>query len=372
MITESDIHKAKILIIEDDKISIRMLEDILYKAGYNNWRSLSDPREARSVYQEFLPDIILLDINMPYLDGFQVMEQLKTFEPQNYLPVLMITQEEGFDIRLKALQSGAKDFLNKPYDRLEVLLRIHNMLEVWMLQNEVRNQNKVLEAKVLKRTRELYDTRLDVIHRLARAAEFRDQETGMHIIRMSKYCEALAKEIGMSDLQRELLLAASPLHDIGKIAIPDSILLKPGKLDPQEWEIMKTHTTIGSELLSGSHSAFMKMAANIALTHHEKWDGTGYPQGLKEIQIPLVGRICGLCDVFDALTSSRPYKKAWSFEEAIEEIKKEKGKHFDPALLESFLGILPEIKRIKNQNQDFPFGGESVMKTEDTWQKTQS
>ena len=353
MMTESDIRKAKILIVEDDKISIRMLENILRKAGYNNLCSLVDPREVRSTYQEFLPDIILLDFNMPHLNGFQVMEQLKTVEPENYLPILMITEEESPQIRLKALESGAKDFLNKPYERVEVLLRIHNMLEVRMLQNEVKNQNKILEAKVLKRTRELYDTRLDVIHRLARAAEFRDQETGMHVIRMSKYCEALAKEIGMSELQRELLFTASPLHDIGKIAIPDSILLKPGKLDPQEWEIMKTHTTIGSELLSASHSAFMKMAAQIALTHHEKWDGTGYPQGLKENQIPLVGRICGLCDVFDALTSSRPYKKAWSFEEALEEIKKEQAKHFDPALVKSFLNILPEIKRIKSQNEDF-------------------
>ena len=353
MMTESDIQKAKILIVEDDKISIRMLENILRKAGYSNLRSLMDPREARSTYQEFLPDIILLDFNMPHLNGFQVMEELKTVETENYLPILMITEEESPQIRLKALESGAKDFLNKPYERVEVLLRIHNMLEVRMLQNEVRDQNKMLEAKVKKRTRELYDTRLDVIHRLARAAEFRDQETGMHIIRMSKYCEALAKEIGMSDLQRELLLAASPLHDIGKIAIPDSILLKPGKLDPQEWELMKTHTTVGSELLSGSRSAFMKTAAHIALTHHEKWNGAGYPQGLKENQIPLVGRICGLCDVFDALTSSRPYKEAWSFEEAVEEIKKEKAKHFDPALLESFLNILPEIKRIKSQNEDF-------------------
>lgn len=354
MITESDIQKAKILIVEDDKISIRVLEDILRKAGYINLRSLTDPRSARLTYQEFLPDIVLLDFNMPYLDGFAVMEQLKTIDPQNYLPILMITAEDSPKIRLKALELGAKDFLNKPYARPEVLLRIHNILEVRMLQNEVKNQNKILEAKVFKRTRELYDTRLDVIHRLARVAEFRDPETGTHIIRMSKYCEALAREIGMSKMQRELLLAASPLHDIGKIAIPDSILLKPGKLNPHEREIMKTHTTIGSELLTGSHSVFMKMAAQIALTHHEKWDGAGYPQGLKKNQIPLEGRICGLCDVFDALTSSRPYKKAWSFEEAVEEIKKQKSKHFDPYLLESFLKIFPEIKRIKSQNKDFP------------------
>lgn len=353
MLTENDIQKAKILIIEDDKISIRMLEDILRKAGYTNLKGLTDPREAADVYKSFSPDLIVLDLNMPYLDGFKVMELLKKMEPQNYLPVLMITEEESPRIRLKALESGAKDFLNKPYERIEVLLRIHNMLEVRVLQNQVKDQNKILEAKVLKRTKELYDTRLDVIQRLARAAEFRDQETGMHIVRMSKYCAALAKEIGMSETQRDLLLTASPLHDIGKIAIPDSILLKPGKLDPQEWEIMKTHTTVGYELLSGSRSAFMKMAASIALTHHERWDGAGYPKGLKENQIPLVGRVCGICDVFDALTSSRPYKKAWSIEEAVEEISKQKAKQFDPVLAESFLKILPEIKNIKNKNEDF-------------------
>ena len=352
MVSETDILKAKILLIEDDEISIRMLENIFKKAGYHNLLSVTDARESCLTYQKFQPDLILLDLNMPYFSGFQIMEQLKKIDPDNYLSILMITEEENPKIRLKALESGAKDFLNKPYERVEVLLRIHNMLEVRLLHREVQDQNKILEGKVLKRTKELYDTRLDVIQRLARAAEFRDKETGAHIVRMSKYCAALAKEIGMGEMQRELLLAASPLHDIGKIAIPDSILLKPAKLDPQEWEIMKTHTTIGYELLSGSGSAFMKMASNIALTHHEKWDGTGYPNRLKENQIPLVGRICGLCDVFDALTSSRPYKKAWSFEETIEEIKQQQGKYFDPALVEHFLKILSEIKRIKTQHDD--------------------
>ena len=231
--TESDIFRAKILIVEDDQLSIRMLREILDKAGYTNLRTLTDPREVLAAYLEFLPDLILLDLNMPHLDGFKVIEQLKQIESKTYLPILMITEEANPKIRLKALEFGAKDFLNKPYDRVEVLLRIHNMLEVRLLHNEVKDQNVILEAKVQKRTRELYDTRLDVIRRLARAAEFRDQETGMHIIRMSKYCEVLAREIGMNDLQCELILAASPLHDIGKIAIADSILLKPAKLDPQ-------------------------------------------------------------------------------------------------------------------------------------------
>ena len=352
MITEADIRKAKILVIEDDEISIRMLETILKKAEYHNVKSLTDARDACLVYQKFQPDLVLLDLNMPYLNGFEVMHQLKEFNPHQYLPILMITEEENPKIRLQALESGAKDFLNKPYERVEVLLRIHNMLEVRLLHNQIHNQNKLLEAKVLKRTKELYDTRLEVIQRLARAAEFRDKETGHHIVRMSRYCSALAKSIGMSERHRELLLTASPLHDIGKIAIPDSILLKPAKLEPEEWQVMKSHAQVGFELLSESRSAFMKMAANIALTHHEKWDGTGYPQQLKENKIPLVGRICGLCDVFDALTSSRPYKKAWTFAEAVEEIKKQKGKHFDPDLVEKFLNILPEIQRIKHHHED--------------------
>ncbi len=342
-----DILQAKILIVEDDKISLRMLEDMLRKEGYLQILGLSDPRKASDTYQEFKPDLILLDLNMPYMDGFQVMNQLKELEKQDYLPILMITEEENPNIRLRALESGAKDFLSKPYERVEVLVRIYNMLEVRTLHNEIRNQNKILEDRVTERTKELKATRLDVIRRLAKAAECRDLETGQHIIRMSKYATRLAREIGMDDFQCDLILNASPLHDIGKIAIPDKILLKPGKLDPEEWEIMKTHTTIGAKLLSGSQSTFLEMAESIALTHHEKWDGSGYPNRLGEKDIPLAGRICCICDVFDALTSTRPYKKAWSLEEAVTEIKQQKEKHFDPELVDSFLDILPDLKTIK-------------------------
>lgn len=219
--------------------------------------------------------------------------------------------------------------------------------ELRRLHQAVRHQNRFLEEKVRERTKELQDSRLEVIHRLGRAAEYRDNDTGLHTIRMSRYAAALGRAAGMTEAECELLLHASPLHDVGKIAIPDRILLKPGKLDPDEWEVMKTHAAIGAELLAGSRSELMQMAETIALTHHEKWDGSGYPRGLKGEEIPLVGRICALCDVFDALTSERPYKKAWSVPEAMAEIERGSGTHFDPRLVELFKQILPEIMEIR-------------------------
>ncbi len=352
MSSEDKILNAKILIIDDQKLDVLVIEKILRTAGYSNIRITFDSRQANLIYREFQPDIVLLDLNMPHLDGFGVMEQLKEIERDSYLPVLVISSERSQEVRLRALHSGAKDFLNKPYESVEVLMRIHNMIEVRMLHNEIRNQNKMLETKVNERTVELRETRLDIIHRLARAAEFRDNETGIHVIRMSRFSTRLAQAIGMSEAQCDLMLHASPLHDIGKIGIPDSILLKAGKLDPEEWETMKTHTTIGAKLLSDSSFALMKMAKLIALTHHEKWDGTGYPRALKGEDIPLVGRICALCDVFDALTSKRPYKEAWPTSEAMVEIQKGKGTHFDPTLVDTFLKILPDIERIKEENSE--------------------
>jgi len=339
---------AKILIVDDQKIHVLLLEEILYSSGYKNIRSTTDPRQAIGLYQEFQPDLLILDLQMPQFDGFEVMKHLKAVKKDDYLPILVLSSQKGQEINLQVLAAGATDFLNKPYENIEVLVRVRNMIEVRLLHNQVRDQNRILEAKVRERTQELQDTRLDIIHRLARAAEFRDNETGIHIIRMSKYSALLGAVVGMNETQCDLLLNASPLHDIGKIGIPDSILLKPGQLTQEEWDIMKTHTTIGAELLSGSKAALMKMAEVIALTHHERWDGSGYPRGLKGEDIPLVGRITGLCDVFDALTSKRPYKRAWTPEEAMTEIKKQNGKHFDPQLVEAFIRILPEVQRIKD------------------------
>ncbi len=352
MIPENDILKAKILIIDDQEVSIHLLEQILQKNGYKNVMSTPDPREGVELYKQIRPDCLILDLNMPHLDGFQVMAKLSKIEGETYLPIIVLSTEENQEVRFLALESGAKDFVNKPFDRVEVLIRIKNLLEVRMMHNEIRDQNKILEDKVKERTQELYNTQLDVIQRLARAVEYRDSETGLHIVRMSHYSACLSAEAGLSMEECELVLTASPLHDIGKIGIPDSILRKPGKLTPAEWGVMKTHTTIGAELLSGSNSRFLKMASEIAIAHHEKWNGTGYPYGLKEDEIPVIGQICGLCDVFDALMSKRPYKQAWSLERTLEEIKNGSGTHFNPKMVDSFMRILPQILNIKDKYVD--------------------
>ncbi|MFH1359851.1 MAG: HD domain-containing phosphohydrolase [Candidatus Omnitrophota bacterium] len=346
---DREILSARILIVDDQRLHIRLLEGILTSAGYTALQSLTDSRQAVCVCQDWMPDLIFLDLKMPHVDGFQVMEQLRDLRQREYIPILVCTAITDQESRLRALKAGATDFINIPYDSLEVLIRIKTMIEARLLHQQIKNQKEILESKIQERTKELRDTQLDIIRRLAHAAEYRDNETGIHIIRMSHYCAKLGEAIGLNESDRELLLNASPLHDIGKIGIPDHILLKPGKLTDEEYEIMKTHTTIGSELLSGSDSPLMKMAQTIALTHQEKWDGTGYPKGLKGEEIPLVGRLVGLCDVFDALTSNRPYKKAWSTQDAVEEIRNQKGKQFDPKLVEAFMKILPEIKAIQKK-----------------------
>lgn len=347
-----DKKNAKILIVDDQVVNVKLLQKILSLAGYQFVITTTDSREVEPLYREHQPDLVLLDIRMPHLDGFQVMERLNEIEQDTYIPVLVLTAQNDNETKMRALETGAKDFLTKPFDQHEVLLRINNMLEVRLLHNQQRNLNKVLDEKVRERTRELNDTRLEIIRRLGRAAEFRDNETGYHIIRMSKFSQMMAREYGMSEDDSELVLNASPMHDIGKIGIPDRILLKPGKLDAQEWTIMKTHATIGAEILSGHDSDLMNMARTIALTHHEKWDGSGYPHGLRGKDIPLVGRIVAISDVFDALTSERPYKKAWPIEQAIAEIRRGAGAHFDPELVEVFDQVLPQILDVRDQYQE--------------------
>ena len=352
MIPEEQITKAKILVIDDQKLHTFFLEKILKKEGYEHIECIMDSRKIIDTWNQFHPDLVLLDLVMPQIDGFQILEAFAKEREFNYVPVLALSEDKNPEIRLRALQAGATDFLTKPFESVEILTRIRNLIFARTLHLQVVNQNRILEAKVKERTKELNDTQLDIIRRLANAAECRDDDTGQHIIRMSQYCEKLAKALGLSDKQCELILYASPLHDIGKIGIPDSILLKPGKLTPQEYEVMKTHTTIGAKLLSGSSSAVMQMAEVIALTHHEKWDGTGYPRQLKGKNIPLVGQICSICDVFDALTSKRPYKTAWTVADAMTEIVKEQGKQFDSELVKMFKEILPSIEKTKRQNTD--------------------
>ncbi len=346
------VHNGKILIVDDNSDNILILEELLLEAGFNQLKSTTDSREVKAAYRNFQPDLVLLDLDMPHYDGFQVMEQIKEFESDSYIPVLIFTANTDQLTRVQALASGARDFVNKPFERTETINRIRNAMEVRLLQKQIKGQNIILEQKVRERTQELRETRLEIIRRLGQAAEYRDNETGFHIIRMSKMCAVLGKAAGMKEAQCEQLLNASPMHDVGKIGIPDKILLKPGKLDADEWAIMKTHPTIGGELLSGHSDPLMVMARSIALTHHEKWDGAGYPAGLKGGDIPIEGRICCICDVFDALTSVRPYKKAWSVEDAVDEINRTSGKHFDPKLAALFNEVLPEIISLKKEYAD--------------------
>lgn len=346
------LRKARILIVDDNQANVTLLTKVLSLAGYENITGITDSREVRAAFEADRHDLILLDIRMPYLDGFGVMAELQPLVEDDYLPVLVLSAQIDDETRIRALQEGAKDFLHKPFETVEVLNRIRNMLEVRLLHNQVREQNSALEKRVGERTRELEETRLDVIQRLGRAAEYRDNETGLHVIRMSRFCEQLALVTGVEAAEATLLLNASPMHDVGKIGIPDSILLKPGKLDAGEWEVMKSHTTIGAELLGGSGHRLMNLAAEVALTHHERWDGEGYPNKLQGEEIPLPGRITTLCDVFDALMSERPYKKAWSEQEAFELIRSEAGQQFDPVLVEAFFDIRPQIMTIRESLLD--------------------
>ncbi len=344
--------EAKILIVDDEPGNIHVLERMLNSAGYRNIKSTTDGRSTPELYRSMQPDLILLDIRMPGFNGFDVMDALSTLEKESYLPILVLTAQLDTETRLRAIKAGAKDFVNKPFIMEEMLARINNLLEVRMLHNSLHNDKKSLQTKVVESSQELRQYQVEIIHRLARAAEYRDNETGMHVIRISKLCERLARGMGLSDHECNLIRHASPMHDIGKIGIPDHILLKSGRLTAKEWSIMKTHAEIGALILSGSESEFLQMAEVIAGSHHERWDGNGYPRGLKAGDIPLVSRIVAVCDVFDALTSERPYKEAWSIENAVTEMEKQSGKLFDPDVLKTFMDMLPEMVDIAQQFSD--------------------
>ena len=336
----------RILIVDDEPTNLKLLDKMLRSQGYQGLVLVDDPRRVLDLYQAMQPDLILLDLNMPYLDGYQVMEQLKALNDPLMPPIVILTAQHGKESLLRALATGARDFIGKPFDRNELLMRVRNLLDAQLAHRMLYDQKAVLECMVQQRTEELRRTQLQVVQRLGMAAEHRDEETGNHILRMSHTAALLARAVGWSEADCELILNASPMHDIGKIGIPDAILLKPGKFEPYEWEIMKGHAVIGGKLLDGDDSPLMRMAREIALTHHEKWDGSGYPNGLAGEAIPQVGRIAALADVFDALTSERPYKKAWSVEDAVATIQESSGTHFDPALVAVFLQQLPGILEI--------------------------
>ncbi|SFR64958.1 putative two-component system response regulator [Marinobacter daqiaonensis] len=346
------LHDQTIFVVDDEPVNLKLLERILSAEGYHRVVSIGDPLQVLPAYQEHRPALILLDLNMPGMNGFEVMQQLAARQDPLAPPVVILTAQHEQDSLLRALQHGARDYVTKPFDRRELLMRVRNFLEAHVAHRMALDQKAHLEVLVSERTRELQETRLEIIRRLGHAAEYRDEETGNHIIRMSKMCALLARKLGWSEARCDLILNASPMHDIGKIGIPDAILLKPGKLEPEEWETMKTHAEIGARLLAGNDSDLLSMAREIALSHHEKWDGSGYPAGLAGEDIPITGRIAALADVFDALTSERPYKRPWSLEDAVALIRDNRGKHFDPELVDLFLADVESFVAIKQAYRD--------------------
>jgi len=355
MISDNETLQGKILVVDDNPINVQIVSTLLKKFGYRKLTLTTNPLEVAALHSQVDFDVILLDIHMPLMNGFQLIDQLNKIKPDHYLPILVLTADNSTEVRRKALRHGAKDFLSKPFDPDEVQYRVKNIMQVTLLEKMLREQNEILEIKVQERTRQLEDTHVKLIQCLGRAAEYRDNETGMHVVRIGKMSQLLAKKMGMSDSECYIVGHASPMHDLGKIGIADNVLLKPGKLEQEEWQAMQQHTLIGGDILRSAGGELLNTAATIAETHHEKWDGSGYPKGLTGNDIPLITRITTVCDVFDALLSERPYKKAWTLDQAVTYLVENSGSHFDPDVVEAFICILPQILGIREQ-----FGDEAM------------
>lgn len=344
---QANVQDARILIVDDEPINVLLLERMLEENGYTSLRATTDSRHVMALCEAQTPDLMLLDLMMPHRDGYEILEDVRQRRMETGpFPVVVLTADVSMEARRRALSAGASDFLTKPFDALEVLLRVKNLLENHLMYKTLQSHNETLEARVHERTSELervnthlIRTQLDVLDRLAHAAEYRDDDTGEHTRRVGYMAAMLAEKMGFSSDRVELIRRAAPLHDVGKIGIPDSILLKPSRLTAEEFDIMKSHAAIGAALLSNSDDPHMKCAEIIARTHHERWDGNGYPNKLQGPDIPTEGRIVSVTDVFDALTHRRPYKEPWPIEEAVTEIKNQSGRQFDPRVVEAFLEL---------------------------------
>lgn len=325
--------KHSLLLVDDEATNLQLLRHTLQ----HEYRLIfaKDGKTALKLAQQEQPDLILLDIMMPDMSGYDVCEQLKNIQALRHVPIIFVTALSDSGDEEKGFALGAVDYITKPFNPAIVKARVRTHLS-------------------LVQAEEVLETRLQIVQCLGKAAEYRDNETGMHILRISHFARTIAKAIGFSDEQADELLHAAPMHDVGKIGIPDAILLKPGKLTAEEWEVMRQHPAIGARIIGEHKSSLLQLAATIALCHHEKWDGSGYPNGLAGEDIPLEARIVSLVDVFDALTSVRPYKKAWPIEEALEFIRDQSGSHFDPMLVDVFMDCLPEILRIRDRWADKP------------------
>jgi putative two-component system response regulator len=342
----------KIVIIDDAQLNITLLQHLIKKLPDSEAISFTEPMKAIDWCQSNEPDLIIVDYMMPEMDGIEFSKQFRNIPGYEDIPLLMVTANNESSVRINALASGVTDFLNKPLDNAEFLARARNMLALRKSHKQLADRAAWLSDEVRKATAEIMAREQETIFCLARAAEYRDPETGSHIHRMSHYSRHIACRMGLSVEQQNLLLEAAPMHDIGKVGTPDLILLKPGKLTPDEFAIMKQHAVIGYEVLNTSNSPLLKVAAEIAHTHHEKFDGSGYPRGLAGENIPVFARIVAVADVFDALTSERPYKKAWTIEAAQQLLREGSGKHFDPVCVEAFFSDWDVVMKIKNKFVD--------------------
>lgn len=331
---------ARVLVVDDDDLQRAVLVAVLEHEGYDIVQAADGATTFAKIHQQ-RPDLILMDVVLPDTDGFRITQTLKSKLDTAGIPIILITSRGEREARIQGLQSGAEDFLTKPVDHVELTVRVRNLLNLKLFHDLVRHNNRILERRVDEQTEQVRQQCIETVLTLTRAAEYRDETTGRHVNRISHYTTTLAERVGMNREFREQIFYASPMHDIGKLGIPDHILLKPAPLSENEWQIMKTHTTLGREILSGNNSPYLEMGAQIAMSHHEYWDGSGYPQGLRGDEIPLAARIMTICDVYDALRSKRPYKTHYSHTDAITAItqgdQRIRPEQFDPQLLDAFL-----------------------------------
>lgn len=340
----TDTRKPVLLVVDDTPFNIDVLRGVL-SSQYTLKVATNGDKALALAKSHPLPDLVLLDVMMPGMDGYEVCRRLKLDDQTRHIPVVFVTSMSEVDDEKKGFESGGVDYITKPVSPPLVQARVATHLRLYAHE---RNLTSLVQA----RTKELEETRLEIIRRLGRAAEYKDDETGQHVIRMSHYTRIIATAAGMSAEDVEVLFNAAPMHDVGKIGIPEAILLKPGKLSPEEWLVMKRHPAIGAGIIGRHEHPLLNTARIVALTHHEKWDGSGYPRGLAGESIPLVGRIVAIADVFDALTSERPYKHAWSVAESVAYLQQHAGSEFDPKLVALFVGCLPEVLKLRALHVD--------------------
>lgn len=351
-INKSKLQNSRILIIDDELVNLAVLEELFDLNGFTNVEATDDPVNSIELYKKNDYDLVLLDINMPVMNGFDVMDKYDEINKSNPPPVLVITALHDEQTRMRALTGGANDFITKPFRPDEIVSRVYNLLELHCAKSSLLILNKELEQRVEQRTVDFIKSQKEALRSLGAAAEYRDMDTASHTIRVGWYSRILGEKIGISGNELDILFQAAPMHDIGKVGIPDSILLKQGQLTDDEWSVMQSHSEIGSRILENHTSPLMLAAKEIALSHHEKWDGSGYPHNLKGNDIPVNARLVIIADIFDALTIERPYKKAWAIDKAVDYIKSEAGTFFEPELIKVFSDVLPEFLTIREKFKD--------------------